>query len=50
MERRRAVEQVPHVIGVEFGWGLLKCVEGPHFVVLGWEWSPQDSARVAAPT
>lgn len=24
---------LPHVIGVEFGWRLLNCVEGPNFVV-----------------
>lgn len=24
-----------HVIGAEFGWRLLSCVEGPHFVVWG---------------
>lgn len=27
--------QAPHVIDVEFGWGLLKCVEALHFVVWG---------------
>lgn len=32
VERRRAVGSAPHVIGVEFGWRLLKCVEGSHFV------------------
>lgn len=35
------MEQVPHVIGVEFGWRLLKCVEGPHFVVWGGNGAPK---------
>lgn len=39
----------PHVIGVEFGWRLLKYVEGSHFVVWGGNGAPQDSARMVAP-
>lgn len=30
----------PHVIGVEFGGGLLKCFEGTHFVVWGGSRAP----------
>lgn len=44
MERRRVVEPgPPHVIGVEFGWRLLKCGEGPHFVVCVGEEPPTPS-------
>lgn len=32
--------QAPHVIDVEFGWGLLKCVEALHLVVLGGNGAP----------
>lgn len=36
-----AVCSAPHVIGVEFGWRLLKCVEGSHFVVWGGNGAPR---------
>lgn len=32
-EKEGCGARAPHVIGVEFGWRLLKSVEGPHFVV-----------------